>query len=84
MTTLNSTTSAKRDLHVGGVGSYRGSAPATLAPTDPLTEASETLLRKATEFAQSAGGYVRDNPWAAIGAVGLLGLAAGYVLSRRI
>jgi hypothetical protein len=85
MTSLNSTIPAKKDLHVGGVGVEPPAGLATIAESvaDPLTEASETLLRKANELIGSANGYVRANPWTAIGVVGLVGLAAGFLLSRR-
>lgn len=84
MTSLNNVTSAKRDLHVGGVGSEPGAALSTMAAVDPLTEASATLLRQAADLLQSVNASIRENPWAAIGVVGLLGLGAGYLLSRRI
>jgi ElaB/YqjD/DUF883 family membrane-anchored ribosome-binding protein len=32
---------------------------------------------------KSADGYVRSNPWAAVGAVALAAIAAGMVFSRR-
>jgi ElaB/YqjD/DUF883 family membrane-anchored ribosome-binding protein len=85
MTSLNSTIPAKKDLHVGGLGSEPAASLATMtdAVADPLSEASETLMRKANEFMGSANEYVRENPWTAIGVVGLVGLAAGFLLSRR-
>jgi ElaB/YqjD/DUF883 family membrane-anchored ribosome-binding protein len=85
MTSLNSTIPAKKDLHVGGLGSEPAASIVTMgeAVADPLTEASETLMRKANELLGTANGYVRENPWTAIGVVGLVGLAAGFLLSRR-
>jgi MYXO-CTERM domain-containing protein len=34
-------------------------------------------------MAQAADDYVREKPWAALAAAALVGLAAGFLLSRR-
>ena len=38
---------------------------------------------KARQLGQSADGYVRDNPWIAIGAAAGVGLLLGYMLRTR-
>jgi ElaB/YqjD/DUF883 family membrane-anchored ribosome-binding protein len=71
----------KRDLHVGGLGSSASGALA--AVTDPLHEAADSWLERARDVAQEVDDYVRDNPWAALAVVAVVGLAAGYLLSQR-
>ena len=71
----------KRDLHVGGLGSSASGALA--AVTEPLPAAADPWLERARDLAQEADDYVRDNPWAVLGIVALVGLAAGYLLSQR-
>jgi ElaB/YqjD/DUF883 family membrane-anchored ribosome-binding protein len=81
MTTHPSSVVQKRDLHVGGLGASASGALA--AVTDPVSGAVDTWLRKARNAARDADDYVHDNPWAALAVVALVGLAAGYALSRR-
>ncbi len=71
----------KRDLHVGGLG--YGPSGALAAVVDPLVDASENWVQKARELIDTADGYVRDNPWQAIGAAALLGVTVGCLLARR-
>jgi ElaB/YqjD/DUF883 family membrane-anchored ribosome-binding protein len=71
----------KRDLHIGGLG-YDPSG-ALAAVVDPLVDASQNWVQKARELIDTADEYVRDNPWQAIGAVALIGVAVGFVLARR-
>jgi ElaB/YqjD/DUF883 family membrane-anchored ribosome-binding protein len=80
LTTHPNSVAQKRDLHVGGLGSSASGALA--AVTEPLY-ATDSWLEKARDVAQDADDYVRGNPWAAIAVVGLVGLAAGYLLSQR-
>jgi ElaB protein len=81
MLTSPNGTDAKRDLHVGGVGSDASAALASVI--DPLLDASENWVHKARNLAAGADDYVRDNPWQALGVVALLGVTLGYLLSRR-
>jgi ElaB/YqjD/DUF883 family membrane-anchored ribosome-binding protein len=71
---------AKKDLHVGGVGS-----PATVLASviDPLMDASEDWVRKARNAVSTADDYVRNNPWQALGMMAILGVTLGYMMSRR-
>jgi ElaB/YqjD/DUF883 family membrane-anchored ribosome-binding protein len=71
----------KRDLHVGGLGSSATGALA--AVTDPLGDAAHTWLRRAQEGLRDADEFVHDKPWAALGIVAVLGVAAGYLLAQR-
>jgi ElaB/YqjD/DUF883 family membrane-anchored ribosome-binding protein len=71
----------KRDLHVGGLGSNATGALA--AVTDPVGEAAQTWLRRTREAVRDADDFVHDNPWAALGIVAVLGVAAGYLLAQR-
>lgn len=75
----------KRDLHVGGTGSGRSAAVSMIDPlVDPIVEFSDEFVRKARGAIRAADDYVHDNPWAAVGVVGVIGLTAGYFLSRRL
>lgn len=49
---------------------------------DPLVDASETWVRRASDFISTADDYVRNNPWAAIGVGAMLGMTLGYFLGR--
>ena len=71
----------KRDLHVGGLGVSASGALA--AVTDPLLVATDSWLDKARNLVRDADDYVHDRPWSALAIVALVGLTAGYVLSRR-
>ena len=81
LTTHPSSVFQKRDLHVGGLGSSASGALA--AVTEPVRDGVDSWLARARDAAQEAEDYVRDNPWAALAAAALLGLAAGYLLSQR-
>jgi len=80
-----STLPEKKDLHVGGLGAATSGALAAVVDplADSLMDASDTWLRKAKYAALSADDYVRTSPWQAVGLVALMGLTAGYLLSRR-
>jgi ElaB/YqjD/DUF883 family membrane-anchored ribosome-binding protein len=80
LASLNSAT-AKKDLHVGGVGA--SSAGTLAAVIDPLMDASENWVQKARDVVSSADDYVRNNPWQALGVMALVGVTLGYLLSRR-
>jgi ElaB/YqjD/DUF883 family membrane-anchored ribosome-binding protein len=79
LASLNSAT-AKKDLHVGGLGAAPSSTLASVI--DPLMEASENWVQKARDFVSSADDYVRDNPWQAIGVMAMVGVTLGYLLAR--
>ena len=81
MLTSPNGTDAKRDLHVGGVGSDTSAALASVI--DPLLDASEDWVHGARNLARGADDFVRDNPWQALGVVAVLGVTLGYLLSRR-
>lgn len=82
MTAHPSTVTQKRDLHIGGVGSSR---PVALgAIHEPMLEGTDEILKRAREALRSADQFLRDNPWPALGAVAVLGLAAGFILGRRL
>jgi ElaB/YqjD/DUF883 family membrane-anchored ribosome-binding protein len=72
---------AKKDLHVGGLGSTP--SPTLASVIDPLMDASENWVQKARDFVSSADDYVRENPWQALGVMAMLGVTLGYLLSRR-
>jgi hypothetical protein len=77
----------KRDLHVGGLGVSASGALA--AVTDPSFDATDSWLdtdawlNKARDVVRDADDYVHDRPWSALAIVALVGLTAGYLLSRR-
>jgi ElaB/YqjD/DUF883 family membrane-anchored ribosome-binding protein len=80
LTTDPSSVVQKRDLHVGGLG--MGASGALAAVTDPLGDAADSWLHTARDVARGADDYVRENPWAALAAVAVAGVVAGYLLSR--
>jgi len=51
--------------------------------TDPAGEAAQTWLRRTRDAVRDADDFVHDNPWAALGIVAVLGVAAGYLLAQR-
>ena len=79
LTTHPSSVEQKRDLHVGGLGST--AAGALAAVTDPFAGIADWQSR-ARSAVRDADSYVHNNPWAALAVVAVLGLAAGYLLSR--
>jgi ElaB/YqjD/DUF883 family membrane-anchored ribosome-binding protein len=81
MLTSPNGTDAKRDLHVGGVGSDASAALASVI--DPLLDASEDWVQQARNVARNANDFVRDNPWQALAVVAVLGVTLGYLLARR-
>jgi len=81
LTTPPSSVVQKRDLHVGGLGTDVSGAPA--AVSDPVAHLADTWLERARDMAEAADDYVREKPWAALAAAALVGLAAGFLLSRR-
>jgi ElaB/YqjD/DUF883 family membrane-anchored ribosome-binding protein len=85
MTNRNDATAEKKDLHVGGVGSSPRAGLATMVEPweSDAVDIAQRWSQKARSAALSADGVIRDNPWAALGVVAVLGLAAGYFLSRR-
>jgi ElaB/YqjD/DUF883 family membrane-anchored ribosome-binding protein len=80
MLTSPNGSAAKKDLHIGGAAA--AGANALSAVIDPLVEASETWVRRARDFVTDADGYVRDNPWAAVGVSAMLGITLGFFLMR--
>lgn len=66
------------------VQEVRTRAEETLRQAQSRIEAAEDdALRKAKEIAGAADGYVRENPWQAVGVAAGIGLLVGLLLSRR-
>jgi len=80
LTAKPNTVDEKKDLHVGGLGSEAHGALA--AVTDHIPSA-DSWLKTARAMAREADDFVRGNPWAALAAVAVAGVAAGYLLSQR-
>ncbi len=81
LTTLSSAGTQKRDLHVGGLGKSAGNPIA--AVTQNAQDAADSWLDKARTAARDADDYVHGSPWQAIAVAAVVGLTAGYLLSRR-
>ena len=81
LTTHPSSVAQKRDLHVGGLGSSPAGALAAVA--DPMMDAADSWVDRVRGAVNDADDYVHNNPWAALAVVAVLGVAAGYLLSRR-
>ncbi len=50
---------------------------------DSGVSACNAVSDKARQLGQNANGYVRENPWVAIGAAAGVGALIGYLLGRR-
>lgn len=48
-----------------------------------IGEAEGNLIEQGTAAARSTDGFVRDNPWSAVGAAAVIGLAIGFLFKRR-
>jgi ElaB/YqjD/DUF883 family membrane-anchored ribosome-binding protein len=48
-----------------------------------LNSMEDNALHRAKELASQADGYVRENPWQAVGVAAGIGLLLGVMLSRR-
>ena len=81
LTTDPSSVVQKRDLHVGGLGLSASGALA--AVTDPEVDAVDSWFIRARDVARDADEYLHRSPWAALAIAALVGLTAGFLLSRR-
>jgi len=81
LTTQPSSVGQKKDLHVGGLAS--SAAGALAAVTDPTLDAADSWFNKVRDAARDADDYVHERPWTALAVVALVGLTAGFLLSRR-
>jgi ElaB/YqjD/DUF883 family membrane-anchored ribosome-binding protein len=79
LTAHPSTVQQKRDLHVGGLGSTRATSSSLAPVSEALIDQAGSWLDRARE----AETFIRRNPWTAVALVGLVGMAAGFALSRR-
>jgi ElaB/YqjD/DUF883 family membrane-anchored ribosome-binding protein len=50
---------------------------------DSGVSACNAMSERTRQIGQNASGYVRDNPWIAIGVAAGLGAAVGFLLGRR-
>jgi ElaB/YqjD/DUF883 family membrane-anchored ribosome-binding protein len=50
---------------------------------DKATQWQQTARESATNAAKATDGYVRDNPWGAIGLVAVFAFAFGMLVGRR-
>ena len=50
---------------------------------ESLESLRASIATRATRAAKTAGDYVRENPWEAIGVGAAVGVLAGYLLGRR-
>jgi ElaB/YqjD/DUF883 family membrane-anchored ribosome-binding protein len=66
------------------VQEVRSRAEETIKQARANIDSMENLaLHRAKEIAAQAEGYVRDNPWQAVGMAAGVGLLLGLILSRR-
>jgi ElaB/YqjD/DUF883 family membrane-anchored ribosome-binding protein len=80
LTAHPSSVAQKRDLHVGGLGANATGALA--AVTYPALDSADTWIDRTRDVARNADDYVRNSPGAALAVVALVGLTAGFLLSR--
>lgn len=81
MMTTRSTVNSKRDLHIGGTGA---GAPAALATMGPRWAEHPTPLDVLRGAQRSGRQLLRRNPGAAVGLAAVIGVMAGYFLTRRL
>ena len=79
-TRANETVVRLKDVRAQDVGRQVADALSTFA--DQLNEGVHAWSSKAKTAAKATDGLVRSNPWAAVGAIALVGLAAGIFLAR--
>ena len=66
------------------VQEVRSRAEETIKQARSSLDSVENLaVRRAKEVAGQAEGYVRDNPWQAVGVAAGIGVLLGLILSRR-
>jgi ElaB/YqjD/DUF883 family membrane-anchored ribosome-binding protein len=53
------------------------------AAKEGLAEGADTVRRQAQKTVSEADGYVRENPWAAVGVAALVGAVVGILVARR-
>jgi hypothetical protein len=78
----------KRDLHVGGLGASVSGPLAAVTDHavndhDTVWDVADTWFEKVRDAVRDADDYVHANPWQALAVVAVVGLTAGYLLSRR-
>ncbi len=56
---------------------------ALTAAKQSLTNSTAQVRRQVRQAAQSADGYVRDNPWQSLGVAALVGAVMGFLAARR-
>ena len=76
MLTTRNANDSKRDLHIGGTGMSAPTALATMAQPWELRVVPRDAWRRANQM-------LRERPLSTVGLVALLGVTAGYFLSRR-
>lgn len=81
LTTHPNSFAQKRDLHVGGLGSSATGALA--AVTDPVLDAAYSWFDRTRDVVRDADEYVHHRPWSAIAIATVVGVTAGFLLSRR-
>ena len=66
------------------IGAARTRAEETLRTARrKLAEGNDAMLDDAKQAAKAADDYVHENPWAAVGVAGVVGLLVGIMISRR-
>ncbi len=71
----------KRYPHVGGLGA--GAAGSLASVTYPVRSAADSYLEQVKEAVRDADDYLHGNLWQSLAIAALVGLTAGYLLSRR-
>lgn len=72
------------DLNDADVATMRTKVMTTVAAAkETLADSAETLRRQAQRAMSGADDYVRESPWAAVGAAALIGALVGILVARR-
>jgi ElaB/YqjD/DUF883 family membrane-anchored ribosome-binding protein len=77
-------TKALKDIDTPDVARVRAKVRIALAAAkSAVSDTASQIGSQARQVGKRTDGYVRENPWQVIGIAAAIGLAVGYVVSRR-
>jgi ElaB/YqjD/DUF883 family membrane-anchored ribosome-binding protein len=77
-------TKALKDIDTPDVARVRAKVRIALAAAkSAVTDTASQIGSQARQVGKRTDGYVRENPWQVIGIAAAIGLAVGFVVSRR-
>jgi ElaB/YqjD/DUF883 family membrane-anchored ribosome-binding protein len=77
-------TKALKDIDTPDVARVRAKVRIALAAAkSAVSDTASQISSQARQVGKRTDGYVRENPWQVIGLAAAIGLAVGFVVSRR-